>query len=119
MKTRTLEKNGKLYALVPIETWRKMTRKPAERPGGSAGLADPPADAQGNRDAVAYARASIARTLIAQREAAGLSQAELARLAKMDRSTLNRIERAKVTLDEATYRRLERAIKSAAVRRGS
>lgn len=119
MRTQTLEKNGRTYALVPIETWRKMNAEPrrrARKPSVSAGRGlppYPPADAEGNRDAIAYARVSIARTLIAEREAAGLTQAELARRARMDRSTLNRIERAKVTLDEATYRRLRKAMRSA------
>lgn len=117
MRTQTLQKNGRTYALVPIETWRKMNAAPSSRarkPSRARGLPPfPPADAEGNRDAIAYARVSIARTLIAEREAAGLSQAELARRAGMDRSTLNRIERAKVTLDEATYRRLQKAMQSA------
>jgi len=114
-----MEKNGRTYALVPIETWRKMNAGPRGRaqkrtaPPGKNLPPYPPADAEGNRDAIAYARVSIARTLIAEREAAGLTQAELARRAGMDRSTLNRIERAKVTLDEATYRRLRKAMQSA------
>ena len=76
----------------------------------------PARDSRGNVDAIAYARASIARSLIQERQAAGLSQAELARAAGMDRATLNRIERAKVTLDEATYRRLQKAMKTRASR---
>ena len=113
----TLKKHGKTFALVPIATWRKMSRRdPAGKTLATKAEslpAYPPADAQGNRDALVYARVSIARSLIEERVAAGLSQAELARRAGMDRSTLNRIERARVTLDEATYRRLKKAMKVA------
>jgi len=45
----------------------------------------PPADALGNRPAVAFARVSIARSIIAERKAAGLSQQELARRAGVRR----------------------------------
>jgi ribosome-binding protein aMBF1 (putative translation factor) len=112
---QTIQKNGRTYALVPIETWRKLSARKSAGTKAAASAAAlpalPEADAQGNVDAIAYARASIARSLIEERQAAGLSQAELARRAAMDPATLNRIERAKVTLDEATYRRLQKAMK--------
>lgn len=73
----------------------------------------PPADEQGRMDAVAFARATIARGIIRDRTAVGLSQAELARRAGIDAATLNRIEKAKVTPDEATVRKIDRAIASA------
>jgi transcriptional regulator with XRE-family HTH domain len=47
------------------------------------------------------------------RTAAGLSQAELARRAGIDSATLNRIEKPKVTPDEATVRKIDRAIEGA------
>lgn len=71
----------------------------------------PPADADGSRDALEFARVSIARTIIRDRVAAGLSQAKLAELAGVTRQVLNRIERAKVTPDAATVDRLDKAMK--------
>jgi transcriptional regulator with XRE-family HTH domain len=58
-------------------------------------------------------RAIIARGIIRDRVAAGLSQAGLARRAGIEPATLNRIERAKVTPDEATIRKIDKAIKQA------
>lgn len=100
----TITRKGKTFALVPIEAWKRIA-------GGDVPLPDlPPADAHGNRPAVQYMRAVIARGIIRDRVAAGLSQAELARLARIEPATLNRIERAKVTPDEATVRKIDRAI---------
>ena len=73
----------------------------------------PEADANGDRPALPFMRAIIARGIIRDRVAAGLSQAALARLAGMEPATLNRIERAKVTPDEATIRKIDKAIKQA------
>jgi ribosome-binding protein aMBF1 (putative translation factor) len=104
---KTIELDGATYVLVPKEAWAKLARGEVRMPEL------PPADEAGNRDAIAFARVSIARTLIRDRVAAGLSQAELARRAGMARESLNRIERARVTPDEKTAARLESAIKQA------
>ncbi|HSU67050.1 MAG TPA: helix-turn-helix transcriptional regulator [Tepidisphaeraceae bacterium] len=100
----TIEKNGMTYALVPLETWNRIAR--SEMPEL------PPADALGNRNAVAFARVSIARTIIRDRLAAGLSQSQLAAAAGITRQVLNRIERAKVTADEATINKIDRALRA-------
>ena len=66
--------------------------------------------ANGNFDAVAFARASLARKLILDRRASGLSQAELARRAGVRVETLNRVERGKTTPDFRTIRKLVLAL---------
>lgn len=104
---KTMELEGTTYVLVPQEAWDKLSRGEVEMPQL------PPADPNGNRDAIGYARAAIARGIIRDRVAAGLSQAELARLAGMDRATLNRIEKAKVTPDVKTVGRIDKAIRKA------
>lgn len=104
---KTITRGGTVYVLVPQDAWDKLARGDVTLP------ALPPADADGTRDAIAFARASIARTLIRDRVAAGLSQAELARLVGMDRATLNRIEKARVTPNEATVARIEKAMRKA------
>jgi DNA-binding XRE family transcriptional regulator len=58
-------------------------------------------------------RASLAGKLIRRRNAAGLSQAELARRAGIRPETLNRIERGRSTPDFATVRKLVLAINAA------
>jgi ribosome-binding protein aMBF1 (putative translation factor) len=64
----------------------------------------------GNYDAIAHARASVARKLIRDRRAAGLSQAELARRAGIRVETLNRIEKLKLTPSVATVGKLDRTM---------
>lgn len=108
MKPMTIERDGRVYALVPLDAWEKLST------GELAMPAMPPEDEHGRMDAMAFARATIARGIIRDRTAAGLSQAELARRAGIDAATLNRIEKAKVTPDETTVRKIDRAIASAA-----
>ena len=55
----------------------------------------PPADAKGNRPALDYIRASIAREIIMERRALGLSQERLAELAGLRQETLSRLESGK------------------------
>ena len=104
----TIEKNGTVFVLVPQTAWDKLARGEVIMPEL------PPADESGSRDAIAYARVSIARTIIRDRVAAGLSQAELAERAGVTRQVLNRIERAKVTADQATIAKIDRTLKAMA-----
>ena len=103
----TIEKNGTVFVLVPEAAWDKLARGDVTMPEL------PPADAEGNRDALAYARVSIARTIIRDRVAAGLSQARLAELAGITRQVLNRIEHARVTPDGTTITKIDKAINRA------
>ena len=64
------------------------------------------------KDAVAYARASLARKIIKSRRDRGLSQAELSRRAGIRAETLNRIEKGRTTPDVATIAKIERALES-------
>jgi len=58
-------------------------------------------------------RASLAEKLVRRRQAAGLSQAELARRAGIRPETLNRIERGRSTPDFKTVRKLVVAMNDA------
>lgn len=60
-----------------------------------------------------YDRATMAQKLVRRRQAAGLSQAQLARRAGVRPETLNRIERGRTTPDFATVRKLVIAINEA------
>jgi ribosome-binding protein aMBF1 (putative translation factor) len=101
----TIEKNGKVFVLVPRKAWQKIAA------GDLAMPQMPPADKDGNRPALAAVRVLIARGIIRDRAALGWSQAELARQSGVRVETLNRIERAKVTPDEATLNRIDRALR--------
>jgi DNA-binding XRE family transcriptional regulator len=57
----------------------------------------PAPDKQGRFPALEYARLSLARDIIRDRRAAGLTQQELADLAKTRQETISRIENGKYT----------------------
>src|SRR2546430_17482228 len=68
-------------------------------------------NARVNYPALAAAEATIARTNVKRRVAAGLTQRALAGLAGVRVETLNRAERGMVTPDVRTLQRIERALR--------
>jgi ribosome-binding protein aMBF1 (putative translation factor) len=109
MVAATLQIKGERFVIVPeAEYDRLILRKTAAKDADLPPLPKPLPN--GNYDAVAYARASLARKLIRDRRAAGLSQAELARRAGLRVETLNRIEKLKLTPSVATVEKLDRAL---------
>ena len=73
----------------------------------------PTPDREGNYPAAEALQVSIARSILRQRRAARLSQAELARRAGIAHETLNRIERGKHAPGVATLDKIDRALKGA------
>jgi DNA-binding XRE family transcriptional regulator len=73
----------------------------------------PSPDAKGNYPALPYARASLARKFVRRRQAAGLTQVELARRAGIRPETLNRLEQGRHTPTVATVDKLDRALAEA------
>lgn len=72
----------------------------------------PKADSNGDVPAVEYGRKLLARRLVLARRRAGLTQVELARRAKIRVETLNRLEKGKHNPDEATFNKIERALRA-------
>ena len=68
-------------------------------------------DADGHVPAIAYARISLSRKVVAGRKRAGWSQAELARRSGIRLETVNRIENGKNTPDEKTLTKIAKALK--------
>jgi len=110
---QTITLNGKSYVILEQQEYQRLTTlaKAAELPPL------PEADADGNYPAVEYARASMARGIIRDRVAAGLSQKELAKLAGIRVETLCRIETGKHTPSVPTVNKIDRALKKAQGRR--
>jgi len=97
---QTIHRNGKRFVLVPFDDYQRLT----------AALPPlPPAAADGSRDAIEFARASIARRLILERRGAGLSQERLAKMAGVRQETISRIESGKHT---ATIRVMDKIYKA-------
>src|SRR6185436_7643759 len=79
----------------------------------------PKPNSDGTVNAVDYARASIAREIITRRQAAGMTQTELAKAAGVRVETLNRIENARHTADVATIAKLDAALPKPPAESGS
>ena len=112
-KPAKLRLEGREYVIV--------ARAEYERLRGLARLAEmpraPKADERGNFPAVDYARASIARDVVRERLKLGLTQRDLAHLARVRVETLCRIETGKHTASTATISKLDRALDQAAGRK--
>jgi ribosome-binding protein aMBF1 (putative translation factor) len=70
----------------------------------------PPVNASGRRPAAAYILASIAREIVTDRKAAGLTQQELAKRAGIRQETLSRIESGKHTPTLKTLKKIDRIL---------
>jgi len=105
--TQTLELEGRQYVVLPVEEFEKL-RKAARRLDELPPLPD--VLTSGNRPAIETVRVILARKIITARNSAGVSQAELARLSHIRVETLNRIERAKVSPDASTMKKIEKAL---------
>jgi transcriptional regulator with XRE-family HTH domain len=73
----------------------------------------PPTAADGSCLAVPFAQATIARGVVRDRIAAGLTQRELARRAGVRNETISRLEAGKHIPAEETILRIDKALKSA------
>jgi DNA-binding XRE family transcriptional regulator len=107
MATPTVHLNGKTYVMIERAEYDRLTAlaKAAELPDY------PAANKKGNFPAKEYLRVSIARDIIKERVAVGLTQAELARLAGVRVETLCRIETGKHTPSVPTIEKIDRALK--------
>lgn len=116
MIRQIIRHNGKRYALVEPAELRRLEKLAAAAQGAEL-PAWPPADADGNRPAVEFARVSIARKIIEQRRALGLSQQELARLAGVRQETISRLESGKHSPTIRTVDKIDAALKRVEQRR--
>jgi DNA-binding XRE family transcriptional regulator len=105
MSIATITRKGQKFVLVPVEDYERMN--------GQGLPPFPPVDSDGTSNAIDFARASIARSLIADRRAAGLSQQQLAKLAHVRQETISRIESGKHTATVRVIDKLDRAIRRA------
>ena len=96
---QTIVLNGERFVVLPEAEYRRITSLP-------------PADAVGNRPAVAAMRSVLARDIVRDREKVGWTQAELARRAGIRVETLNRIETGKHTPSVASIEKIDAALRS-------
>jgi DNA-binding XRE family transcriptional regulator len=94
-----------------------MTRQAFDALMEKAGVLPPlpPVDQHGNTNAIAFARAAIARKLVSRRIQAGWTQKELAKKAGVRLETISRLEGGKHSPTHETMTRLDQALTKAGV----
>ncbi len=117
MLRKVVKRGGKRFVLVEESELRRLERSAAKAtPSGveKPGLPPfPPADEEGRRPALAFARVSIARSVVQERRAAGLTQEELARLAGVRQETICRLESGKHSPTVRTVAKIDRVLQAA------
>ena len=111
--TQILEIAGKQFVVIERKEFERLTGHPIKTGAPLPPLPAP--DADGNYPAIAYGRTLLARRIVAARNRAGWSQAELARRAGVRKETIHRIEAGKNNPDESTYNKIEKAFKAEGV----
>ena len=115
MTHQVVTKQGKRFVMVPLMEWRRVERltarpvKPAVTPP-----ALPSPDQEGHVPALAYIQVSIARDIVRERTALGLTQQQLAKLAGIRNETLCRLESGKHSPTVRTVEKIEKALQKAA-----
>lgn len=116
-----VEVNGARFVMVEEGELQRLERLASSAPAAAddgEGLPPlPPADAEGNRPAAEYIRASIARDIVRERRAAGLTQHELAKLAGTRVETISRLESGKHSPTMRTLDKIENALQKALKKR--
>jgi len=106
--------NGKQFVVIERDEYDRLIAADAGVSQGDLPVLPKP-NANGNVAAVEYGRKLLARRLILARRRADLTQAELARLAKLRVETINRLEKGRHNPDEATFTRIERVLRARSV----
>src|SRR4029079_17288386 len=107
-----IEVEGKRFVLVEEGEYERLCARASETvPLDDEGLPPlPEPDEKGRFPALEYARVSLARDLIRDRRAAGLTQKQLAQLAGTRQETISRIESGSYTASARLIDRIDRAI---------
>ena len=108
---------GQRFVMVPVAEWRRVERLTAKAVTSKTAPkfpAIPQAEQDGTLPALAYIQVSIARDVLRERTALGLTQEQLAKLAGVREETLSRLESGKHSPTVRTVEKIERALQKAA-----
>jgi DNA-binding XRE family transcriptional regulator len=112
MTVQTLKLAGKRFVIVEERDFRRLERR-AETADERDLPPLPRLLPDGNYPAVEAMRVGLARRLIRDRRAVGLTQVELARRAGIAAESLNRIEKGKLTATMGTLQKIDHALDQA------
>ncbi len=102
---------GKSYVIIPRREYDRLVKREAEDQLPPM----PQPNERGRYPAIETIRVTIARRLITDRKAAGLTQQALADLAGVRQETIARIESGKHTVGVKTMDKIDAALKQAGV----
>ena len=115
--TQTVQIAGKRLVIMEEREYERLCRRAGRAVEDDTLPPLPKPDKRGRVPAVEYPRISIAREIIRERKALGLTQQALANLAGLRPETQSRIETGKHTASVPTIDKLDRALRKAATRR--
>ena len=109
-----IEVEGKRFVLLEEGDYERLCRVAGEVTGTAEDDLPPlpKPDKRGRYPALEYARTSLAREMIRARKAVGLSQQQLASLARVRQETISRLETAKFTPRPVTVDKIMKVIES-------
>jgi ribosome-binding protein aMBF1 (putative translation factor) len=114
-----IEVAGQRFVLVEESEYERLCAKASEAvPLDDSDLPPlPKPDKQGRFPALQYARVSLARDIIRDRRAAGLTQQELAQMAGTRQETISRIESGNYTASSKLIDRIDRVLQASLQRK--
>src|SRR5208282_1810032 len=111
MKVRNVTLDGQRYVMVACKDWQRILRQ--SRGGESGARKQMPPLADGTYT-IEHVRISLANKMMSRRIAAGLTQAQLARLSGVRVETISRMENGLHMPNARTFDKLDRALKRSA-----
>ncbi|MDA0833362.1 MAG: helix-turn-helix domain-containing protein [Planctomycetota bacterium] len=109
-----IEVEGKRFVLLEEGDYERLCREAGKAVADDDALPEfPTPDANGRFPAAEYNRISMARSLISDRRATGMTQAELAQRAGVRQETISRLESGKHMASATTIKKIDKAIASA------
>lgn len=110
-----IEVAGRRFVLVDEAEFERLCARASETVPLDVGDLPPlpKPDKNGRYPALEYARVSLARDVIRDRRAAGLTQQQLAKIAGTRQETISRIESGSYTASHKLIDRLDRALEAA------
>jgi DNA-binding XRE family transcriptional regulator len=117
MTTQRIQVAGRRFVLIEEREYERLCRQAGETKDVDGLPPLPRPDAHGRYPAIEYARVSLARDLIRDRRALGMSQQQLADLAGVRQETLSRIETGKHTATVRTIDKITNALETARLKR--
>jgi DNA-binding XRE family transcriptional regulator len=115
LQLQRIEVSGQRFVLLPEREYERLCARASEAvPLSGDDLPKlPEPDGDGNFPALEYARISLARDIIRDRRAAGLTQQQLAERAKTRQETISRVESGKYTASVKLIDRIDRVLEAA------